>query len=1040
MSRKKTHGAIEWTMKYPDIPLALCAILFVFGIYALFDMPRNEFPDFTIRQGLMIGVYPGASSEQVEEQLTTKVEEFLFSFNEVDKTKTYSFSQEGMMYIYVEVDDRVGRRETQEFWNKLKNDVLIFQQSQLPPEVRGIMVNSDFGSTAAMILAVESKTRPYKDLLEHVKDIEAEFRRVENTAKISHSGALSEQVGIYIDNDKMAQYGISAGYLYQVLSSEGAIAPTGDLDGKIIDRPIYLKTYYKTEADLAGQIIRNDGNGSIIRLKDIATIKREYEEPDSYVTNNGTKSIVITLEMAEGNNIVQYGDELNERLQAIKSKLPEDIQITRLADQPEVVQNSISHFMKEFGFALLGVILVTMLLLPFRIAAVAATTIPITIAATLGIMYMVGIQLDTVTLAALVIVLGIVVDNPIVIIDNHVEKLDQGQSVWDAARDSASALFSSVFIATVAIVATFFPLKLFLPGIAADFLGDFPYTIMIALFLSFAIAMLVIPFINTVFIRRGLKNKEKEENENDKKSMLDKIQDFFNKTVEKAFVNWKLTLFLGALSIILGIILFTLTTQQLFPKVNRNQFAMEISLAKGYNLEKTDSVVKQIEKIMAQDDRIVNYTSFIGTSSPRFHTLYAPKLPAKNYAQILINTVSEEATLEILEEYDTKYTEIAPEAYIRMKQLDMMNAPAPLEVRIFGEDIEVLKQVGDTIGKLAEETPEVLWVRTNFGNMYNAVELDVKTEEAARLGLSRQDVANAVAINMEGVNATQVWDGDYAIDVKIKTENTNSEKISDLKNLSVISPQTENVVPLRQVAKIEPRWTQERIVRRNGIRALTVRVDIGKEAVANEVLGVLRPKIEELNLPDDVTIGYGGELEMQNENQGPMAISLSVSIVLIFLLLLTHFENFSHAFIGFMSIPLSLLGAVSGLLLMGYPFGFTSFMGILALCGIVVRNGIILIDFANELHKDEGMSLKEAAIHAAERRMRPIFLTSAAAAVGVIPMIISRSPLWGPLGTVICFGLLISMALTLFVLPVFYWVFLRGNEDKAVANEGGDSN
>ncbi|WP_442590509.1 efflux RND transporter permease subunit [Pedobacter sp. AW31-3R] len=1020
---KDNNSIIEWAMRYKSVPLSMAFMIVAFGIYSLFNMPRNEFPEFTIRQGLIIGVYPGASAKQVEQQLTSKVEQYLFGFNEVDKSKTYSYSRDGMMYIFVEVEGRVNGPDTKAFWNKIKNGAIVLQ-AQMPKEVRGILVNSDFGSTSAVLLAVESKTRPYKDLQKHVEELEDGIRTIQDVAKISHTGNLEEQIGVYVDNNKLAFYGISAGSIMQVLQNEGAINPAGSLDGEVIDRPIHLNTFFKSETDLASQIIRNDGKGNIVRLKDVALIKKEYEDPDSYVTANGTKSIVISMEMRAGRNIVQFGKKVDEKLAELESKLPADIKISRLANQPAVVDDSISHFMKEFLYALIGVVLVTMMLLPLRIASVAAATIPITIAATLGIMYFFGIELNTVTLAALIIVLGIVVDDPIVVIDNHVEKLDHGQSIWDAARQSAKELFPSVFTATLAIIATFLPTAFFMTGVAADFISVFPYTIIIALVLSLVISMLLVPYFNTRFIKKGLHDPDKVK-EKGKKSMLDRLQSFFDHHIGEAIDHYKMTIFFGILSVLIGMYLMSILPQQLFPKVDRNQFAIEIYLPDGSNLKQTDSVVKKMEAVMSKDERIVSYTSFIGSGSPRFHTVYAPNLPAKNYAQILINTTSEEVTEEVLTEYEQKYSDISPGAHVRMKQLNMIPTPAPIEFRLSGNDIATLKKTGYELAKIAKTVPHVTWVRTDYEEMQEGIALDIKNDEAARLGLSKNDIANAVAMNMEGLSATRVWDGNYTMDVKVKTDAQTRTKVGDLRDLSIASQQTHSVVPLRQVAAIKADWNEGQIVRRNGVRTLTVRVDINKDAVAASVMKDFKPQLEKVKLPEGVTLGYGGEQEMQEENIVPMGLSLLLSIVLIFLVLIWHFKSVKHAVLSITTMPLSIFGASLGLLLMNYPFGFTSFIGLLALCGIVVRNGIILIDFAEEMRHKEGMSVKDAAIFAAERRMRPIFLTSSAAAVGVIPMIISRSSLWGPLGTVICFGLMLSMLLTLFVLPTLYWVFFR---------------
>ncbi|MRI00589.1 MMPL family transporter [Kriegella sp. EG-1] len=1032
---KNKSGAIDWAFKHAAFPFVLVMSFVLMGIYGLLNMPRNEFPDFTIRQGLIIGSYPGASSDKVAEELTSKVEEFLFGYNEIDKTKTYSYSKDGLMYIYAEVSDKIDHNATEQFWNKLKAEILIFQQLELPREVQGVMVNSDFGSTAALILGVESETRPYKDLQRHVENIEDEFRQIDNLAKISHSGGLTEQIAVYVNQDKLASYGITPQTITASLQNQGALLGSGSLESDTKERPIYLETTIKNESDIARQVIKTEANGNVIRVRDVARVVREYDNPDSYLTMNGTKGMIITLEMAKKGNIVQFGDEIDERLDKIISEMPEDIKITKIANQPEVVDHSISHFMKEFGFALIGVILVTLLLLPVRVASVAAATIPITIAATLCIMYFLGIELNTVTLAALIVVLGIVVDDPIVIIDNYVEKLDEGMSIPVAAVSSAKELFPSVFTATLAISATFYPLLFFMDGVASDFISAFPYVIIIALTLSLLISILIVPMINSIFIKKGLHDDPENKNKGGKKSMLDRLQTFFDSAVNKAMAHYKITVFSGIAAIVIGVLLFGGISQQLFPKVERNQFSIEISLAPGNSLEETAKVVTELEKILSADERITDYTSFIGQSSPRFHTLYAPNLPAKNYAQILVTTITDEATVDVLNDYDERYADMYPQAYLRMKQLDMAGVNAPIEVRMYGEDIDMLKKYSDTIINIARATPKTIWSRTDYGDMKEAVQVDVKYNEAARLGLSNSDIANTIAVNTTGLKATEVWDKDYPIDVTIKSENQHHQNVTDLEQLSIISPQRKAAIPLRQLVDISSDWNQETIVNRNGMRCLTVRVDITKDAVANEVLAEMIPNIDAIEFPEDIRIEYGGEYELQIENNKPMGLSLMLSVVLIFLILLWHFKSFMHAVLSFITMPLSIFGAAVGLLLMQYPFGFTSFLGLLALCGIVVRNGIILIDYADELRHEHNYSAKKAAILAAERRMRPIFLTSSAAAVGVIPMIVSRSSLWGPLGTVIAFGLMFSMVLTLFVLPVLYWLFFRKEDDENVDGE-----
>jgi multidrug efflux pump subunit AcrB len=1029
---------IESAMRHKTVVMAVVFTLMAFGLYGLFNMPRNEFPNFTIRQGLVIGVYPGASARQVEEQLTSKVEAYLFSFEEVDKSKTYSYSRDGIAYIYVEVNKRIDRNGTAEFWNKLKNGVLIFQRTSLPPDVQGLVVNSDFGSTSAVLLAVESKTRPYKDLRHYVTAIENNLRQLEGLSKISDSGGLPEQVSLYVDNNKLAQYGLSAGQLVQTLQQQGSVRPTGDLKTGALNVPVRLSTFFRSETELADQIVKTDAQGGgVVRLRDVATVRREYDpDPASYVTSGGVKSFIVNLEMQPGRNIVQFGKEVDARLAALERTFPPDIKLVKLANQPAVVDESIAHFMREFGIALLAVVAVTLLLLPIRIAAVAGATIPITIACTLALMFVLGIELNTVTLAALIIVLGIVVDDPIVVIDNHVEKLDHGLSVWDAARESARELFPSVFTATLAISAVFVPLIVFMKGTARDFLGDFPVTIVLALTLSLLISMLLVPAFNTLFVKKGLKQLEAADQPSsdsspgaEKKSLLDRVQNGYDWLLQKAFAHVWVTLGLTVGAVLAGLLMMSRLPQQLFPTVERNQLAIEIYLPSGYNLARTDSVVKGMERLLARDQRIEQYTSFIGSSSPRFHTLYAPNTPTPNYAQILVNTTTEETTVEVLREYAHKYDIAFPDAHVRMKQLSM-GPNIPIEIRIAGDSLRDLQAVANQVLALGRRTPGVTWARTDFDEMRPAAALRLRPDEAGRLGLSRQDLTNAVAMNLQGVQATQLWEEDYPVDVKVRTPLGDRRGVGQLRDLSVASPSTHAVVPLRQVADVRPAWEFGEIGRRNGVRTLTVRLDIGLGGLANDVLGKLQPEITQLQLPPGVAITYGGELEAQQENLTPMGLSLLLSVVVLFFILLFHFQSIKHALLSLTTLPLSLFGASFGLLAMGYPFGFTSFLGLLSLCGIVVRNGIILTDFAGEMRKHEGLSVRDAAIHAGERRMRPIFLTSAAAAVGVVPMIASGSDLWGPLGSVICFGLLFSMVLTLFALPVLYWLFFRKEDEQ----------
>ncbi|MEN6452854.1 MAG: efflux RND transporter permease subunit, partial [Prolixibacteraceae bacterium] len=445
---KKKMGIVESAMRHWQIMVMLIVMMGIIGIYALLIMPRQEFPSFTIRQGLVIGVYPGASSEEVEEQLASKVEKYLFSFKEIKKKDTYSISKDGMMIVFVELDNSV--KNSDEFWAKLNHGLNNFK-IQLPSGVLALFTNSDFGDTSALLIALEADNLSYRRLEEYMNELEDRLRRIESVSKLNHIGLQPEQINIYLEKEKLTNYGITPTTLLANLFTQGFTTMSGTIDNESYVAPIHISPSFNNEQDIAEQIIYSDPTGNIIRLKDVARIVREYPDPDSYITNNGHKCLLISMEMLQGNNIVQYGKEVDEVLYQFQSELPEGVNIERIADQPKVVDHSISSFLMEMGYAIIAVILVTMILLPLRVATVAASTIPITIFISLGIMLLGGMELNTVTLAALIVVLGMIVDNSVVILDSYMEKLDHGMSRWHAAISSAQTFFKAIFSATLAI-------------------------------------------------------------------------------------------------------------------------------------------------------------------------------------------------------------------------------------------------------------------------------------------------------------------------------------------------------------------------------------------------------------------------------------------------------------------------------------------------------------------------------------------------------------------------------------------------------------
>lgn len=1025
---KKTD-IVSSAMRYRRIIILITGMLILFGIFGLYNMPKQEFPSYTIREGMIVGVFPGANVRQVDEQLSKPLEKFLFSYKEIDRKKTYAQSKDGIVYLFVSLNDNVNNKD--EVWSKLKHGLNELKNS-LPAGVLSIIVNDDFGETSATVLTIESKTKTYRQLQKYLDNLEAKLRKVDMIANLHSYGMQKEQIGIYLDKDKMAAYGITMDMLGKNLFMHGLITSGGTLKTGKIEMPVHVNKYYRSEQDIEQQIVNIDSQGNIVRMKDIAKIVREYADPDSYITNNGVKSLLLSIEMRNGNDITAYGKRVNHIIDRFQKTLPEDVKISSITDQAKVVSDSVDRFLWEMLIAIASVIMVTMILMPFRVAAVAATSIPITIFISLGIMYAIGIELNTVTLAGLIIVLGLIVDDCIVIVDGYIDEIDKGMSRWHAAIASARVYFKSLVTATLSISITFFPLLLSFTGALRDFIKSFPWTIAITLFVSLAVAMLIIPFLQYSFIKKGL---SKEQVSDGKISLLERFQLFYDKIIPALFKHPYPVLFAGLSSVIIAFVLFGRVEQRLMPYAERDQFVVEFYLPEGTPLKKTAQVCDSMEHILRKDKRTVSVTSFIGTGSPRFQSSFSPHIPEKNFAQFIVNTKSNDATVAMLDQYTDRYAEYFPEAYVSFKQIDNEDATVAIEARMTDEDMNIARIFADSLVRRMKSIKGVAWIRTdNEGNLpYANIKMDpVKSNQ---LGIDKTTLSSNVANSLDGLNITKLWEGDYSLDVKLKPEwKDHLSTVEQLQN-EYIPTGTGSFVLLRQIATISPDWEYGEVVRRNGDLTVSVLVNLKRGINENDLFPKVENAVHLLQNRKEfrsVSISYGGVKESDDKTIPQLGAGLLIALLIIFFILIFHYKKVSLSLLTIFSIPLCFFGAAAGLIIMKMQLSITAILGIVCLFGIVVRNTVILFDYAENLRIKEKTGAKKAAMEAGKRRLRPIFLTSAAASMGVIPMILSRSPLWSPMGAVICFGTLFSMIFITTILPIAYWLVFRKTSLKRI--------
>ena len=1025
---------LKWPLEHYSISLLIIGILFVLGIYGMYVMPKDEFPAFTIRQGVVIAVYPGATSEEVEEQVARPLERYLFTYGEINRTKTTTTAQNGMCIVMVRLNDEVNNKD--EVWSKIKHGLTLFKQS-LPTGVLALVANDDFGNTSALLIAIESPERSYRELQDYTDRLSDRLRRIPSVANVRIYGEQKEQISLYVDRQRLQAYGIGQQMLFSRLQAQGIVAMSGSLSDDDQQIPIHVEATEGSEEEIANQIIFSDPvTGKVARVRDVARVVREYDSEDSYIEQDGHPCVLVSLEMTPGNNIVAYGKEVDQALHDFReNELPDDVTITRIADQPKVVSLSVSDFLRDLLISMLIIILVMMVLFPLRSAIVAAITIPLSTFISVSIMYMMGIELNIVTLAALIVVLGMVVDNAIVVIDGYLEYLGKDYEPKKAAIASAKQYFMPMMLATLCICVIFYPLLLTMKGAFHDALKDFPVTITINLMVSLLLAVTVIPFLEVLIIKPDSSSSSQN-------AITRWVQSTYNRVLDFTFHHPGLTIFGGIGIILLSCLLVPTLKIRMFPYADRDQFAVEIFLPEGKGVSETRVIADSLRHVLQQDEQVKCITSFVGCSSPRFMTCYAPQMAGRNYAQFIVNTNSHKATLDLLAKYQPQWSEAFPNAYVRFKRLDYLEVPE-LEYRFYGEDLDSLHVVAERLMERMREMPELEWVHTDYLQPSPIINVELDPVASAQLGITRSTAALALSATTNDLRVGQIWEGNYELPIIVKDDADMT--FSDIENLGVATPMaivsagaggSNTTVPLRQIAKVEPKWSESRIMHRGGERCITVTGQFANGTYAAPVESRIADIMKnEIPLPQGVRAEVGGEIEYDAEALPQIFGGVAIAMVIIFFFLLFNFKKYGISIVCIAALGLMLPGVLVGLALMNRTLGLTSIMGVITLMGMIMRNEILIFEHALDLikkyvaahgdwtvdRKAYNDAVKQAAYEAGKRRMVPIFLTTATTAVGVVPMIIAQSSFWMPVGVTIFAGGIGSLILVVTMLPVVYW-------------------
>lgn len=1036
---KRDH--IQGALRNHGIVFFVFGVMMAFGIWALPQMSKDEFPQFTIRQGVVAAIYPGATAEEVEQQVTIPLEAFINSYEEVDKKLSYSTTEDGVVYCYVMLRNSVRNKDGT--WAKMRAGLSLLKKTSLPTGVAEVVLIDDFGNTASILLSIESKERSVAELQAYAERLTRQLRDIPEMGKLKILGSQHEQIVITLDLQRLAAYGITPAMLQSQLLLQGLRTVGAQQDENIlrIDIP------YAGEYEIAQQIIRTDPlTGSVLRLKDVATVERRLPEPAQFIRsyNSGSEasrynvpnSLLISMEMEPGNNIVAFGETVQNVLDEASLQFPPDIRLHRVTDQPKVVDDSVRSFLRDILISILVVIAVMLLLFPLRTALVACTGVPVCIAICIGLMYITGIELNTVTLAALIFVLGMIVDDSVIVIDGYTNLLDRGWSRWYSATVSTRQLFVPMSLATCAIAGMFFPMTKIITGPLGEFVQLFPFAVTFALGASIFYAAWVTPYLATQIIRR--RGESTSRFERGQELFFTVLQKGYNRLLSFCFRHRWFTYLLLVVALGLGVFLLTRLHLQLLPKAEREMFAVEIHLTEGSTVDETAAIADSLARILITDPRIHTVTSFIGHASPRFHATYTPAMPAPNYAQFVVSTADYKATSDLLCELAPRYENWFTNAYVRFKQLDYQVVKNPLEVRLTyapfveKEDHEQAMQLYiDSIKSFMASRPEMKWVHSDYDAIAAQSRIVLKADEAARLGITQASLSLYLASVTHGVTITNIYDhGDsHPTPVILYADDHMSPDSRLASTLDLLVPTaTGNWVPLRQVADIVPEWHHANIEHRNGVPTITVGADLvgtTSQVAAERTVRGWMAGFRMRHPEEGIQVGYGGLTEINGLIVPQILWSIVAALLVMFVLLLYHFGKIRLALLALSSAALCVFGAMLGLWIFELDISITAVLGTVSLIGIIVRNAIMMYEYAEELRHTKALNANDAAFQAGLRRMRPVFLTSATTALGVLPMIIAHTSLWMPMGVVICFGTIFTLPLTLTILPVLYARIIR---------------
>src|SRR6186713_2787459 len=1011
-----------WAITHRALILFMMIILAGAGIYSYLNLGRAEDPSFTIKVMIVNVSWPGATAAEMEKQVADKIEKKLQELPFLDRVESYS--RPGVSFIRVNLSDRTPPAKVKELWYQVRKKVGDIR-GNLPAGIVGPSFNDEYGDVYSALYMLSADGLTLAELKTRAEDIRQRLLRVPDVNKVDIIGERPERIYIEFSHGRLATLGLTPQQIFESVTRQNAVVAGGAVDTASDRINLRVTGAFNGVDAIAAVPVQADGR--VFRLGDIAQVKRGYEDPPGFLVRTGGKAALgLGVSMQDGANLVTLGENLKSAMRAVTFELPVGIEVTQIADQPQIVETSVSEFLRSFAEALAIVLVVSFLSLGWRTGIVVALSVPLVLAIVFIAMYTWGMDLHRITLGALIIALGLLVDDAIIAIEMMVVKMEQG---WDRARAATFAWTSTAFpmlTGTLVTAAGFLPVG-FAKSSSGEYAGGIFWVVGIALIASWFVAVLFTPYLGLKLLPE-LKHRAQTDPD---AIYQTRIYRALRSVIELALRRRKTVVAATVFMFLASIAGFGLVQQQFFPTSTRTELFFEMRLPEGTAIGVTETTAKKGEQLIGNDPDVESYTTYVGAGAPRFWIGLNPELPNTNFAQIVIVAKTLDGRERLKARLEKAIADGAlPQARARVDRF-VFGPPVgfPVQFRVIGPDPMKVRTIAEDVRKVMAENHKLTDPHLDWNEQVKSIRLDIDQDRARALGLTPQEVAQTLQTMVSGYTITQYREGIERIGVVARA--VPSERL-DLDRLPGLTIATRNgvAVPLSQVAKLSYEFEEPILWRRNRDLVLTVRSDVIDGVQAPDVSNEVAPKLKSIKdvLPYGYRIETGGSIEESAKANVALVAVFPVMIIAMLVLLMIQLQSFSRLALVVVTAPLGLIGATGALLISNRPFGFVALLGLIALAGMIMRNTVILVD---QIDRDiaEGHARYRAIIDATIRRARPVTLTALAAILGMIPL--SRSVFWGPMAITIMGGLLVATILTLLVVPALYALWFRVSKDEA---------